>query len=226
MFHDRMEAGRTLASELTPYANRDDVVVLGLPRGGVPVAFEVAKRLHAPLDILVVRKLGTPHYEELAMGAIASGGVRVLNENVVANLNISKHAIDEVTAREEGELLRRERAYRGGAPAVDVAHKTVILVDDGIATGATFAAALEALKRQNPAHIVIAVPVASISALDRFADQVDEMTVLTTPELFFAVGQVYDDFSAVEDTEVMRLMAAAQSARPVTGVKHAARSQA
>src|SRR5712671_4832802 len=161
LFRDRREAGRLLAEKLSGYANRPDLLVLALPRGGVPVAYEVARALGAPLDVFVVRKLGVPGYEELAMGAVATGGVRVLNDQLVSRLGIPNHLIDAVAAREKQELARRERLYRGGRPPPDVRGRTAILVDDGLATGATMRAAILALRRQHPARIVVAVPTAS-----------------------------------------------------------------
>src|SRR5579885_449232 len=174
-FHNRMEAGQLLARQLLPYANRPDVLVLGLPRGGVPVAFEVARALRAPLDTLVVRKLGVPGQEELAMGAIASGGSRVLNPEVVQELGIPQEIIEAITAREQQELDRRERRFRGNRPELDVRGRTVILVDDGLATGATMRAAIAALRRQQPARLVIAVPVASRETCDALRLEVDEV---------------------------------------------------
>jgi putative phosphoribosyl transferase len=207
IFCDRSEAGKMLAVELNRYAYRPDVIVLGLPRGGVPVGFEIARHLHVPLDILLVRKLGTPDCEELAMGAIASGGVRVINERVVRGMHIPKSVLDDTTANEQREIARREKVYRGHAGPLNVAGKTVILVDDGIATGASLLAALAALRHLHPARVVIAVPVAASSARREFAGKADEVVVLTTPDDFFAVGQVYIDFDPVSDETVTRLMA-------------------
>src|ERR1700694_3139927 len=174
-FRDRREAGRLLAAKLAAYANRPDVIVLALPRGGVPVAYEVARALGAPLDVFVVRKLGVPGYEELAMGAVATGGVRVLNDQFVKRLGIPEHIIDAVAARERRELARRERLYRGGRPPPDARGRTVILVDDGLATGATMHAAIEALRQQNPARIVVAVPAASAETCAALRAEVDDV---------------------------------------------------
>jgi putative phosphoribosyl transferase len=207
-FRDRAEAGKLLAHQLTRYAGRTDLVVLGLPRGGVPVAYEVAKSLHAPLDVFIVRKLGVPGYEELAMGAIASGNVRVLNEEVLSAYRIPIGVVDEVTSRQKQELHRRELAYRGKRPPIDVQNKTVILVDDGIATGSTIKAAVRAVRRQGPAAIVIAVPVApdtSVAELEIEAE-VREVVTLFVPENFHAVGQWYEDFSQTTDEEVTELL--------------------
>src|SRR5438270_10267310 len=202
LFQDRHEAGRQLAAELTEYAGRDDVVVLALPRGGVPVAFEVAQALGAPLDVFLVRKLGVPGREELAMGAIATGGVRVLMPDVIQALGIPDRVIDAVAAREQQELERRERLYRGDRPPPDVRGRTVFLVDDGLATGSTMRAAAAALRQQRPARIVVAVPVAASSTCDEFRSEVDEIVCAATPEPFYAVGMWYDDFSQTSDEEV------------------------
>ena len=209
IFRDRAHGGQLLAAALMKYADRRDVIVLGLPRGGVPVAYEVAKKLHAPLDVMVVRKLGVPGWEELAMGAIASGGVRVINERVVREAQIPQERIDEVAAVELEELRRREIAYRGHAGAPDVSGKTVILVDDGIATGATIRAAVEALRQQNTARIVIAVPTAAADSCEMLEPMVDELLTLVRPVYFRAVGQWYDDFGQTTDAEVRELLAAA-----------------
>lgn len=212
-FRDRSEAGRLLASKLREYANRHDLVVLALPRGGVPVAFEVARALTAPLDVFVVRKLGVPGHEELAMGAIASGGVRVLNQDVVLGLGIPSEMIDMVAAQEEMELERREREYRGGAPPIDVQGRTVILVDDGLATGSSMRVAALALQKKNPARIIVAVPVGAPSTCAQFESVVDKVVCGITPEPFWAVGQWYQDFSQTTDEEVRDLLnRAAQSA--------------
>jgi len=206
LFRDRTEAGRALARRLTAYANRSDVTVLALPRGGVPVAFEVAKALNAPLDIFVVRKLGVPGHEELAMGAIASGGVRVINDDVMNHLGLPGAVIDAVAAREEKELTRRERAYRGVRPAPDVRGRTVILVDDGLATGPTMRAAAAALRKQQPARLIVAVPVAASQTCKEFKTEVDEIVCGETPEPFLGVGRWYHDFSQTSDEEVHRLL--------------------
>jgi predicted phosphoribosyltransferase len=213
-FQDRAQAGQMLAAELSRYAGRDDVLVLGLPRGGVPVATEVARALSAPLDVLIVRKLGVPGWEELAMGAIASGGVRVLNEAVVRAESIPDEVIDEVSRREMKELRRREAGYRGRTGAPDVAGKTVIVVDDGIATGATLKAAVLALSQQAPSRLVIAVPVTSPDARAALEPLVDAFVALRTPSDFRAVGQWYADFSHTTDDEVRRLLAHAEGAEP------------
>ena len=195
---------------MTEYAGRTDTLVLALPRGGVPVAFEVARALRAPLDIFLVRKLGVPGQEELAMGAIASGGVRVVNEDVVRHLGITPEVIDAVAAREQGELERRERAYRDERPAPDVRGRTVILVDDGLATGSTMRAAALALRQQGPARVVVAVPVASREACEEFRGEVDDIVCAATPEPFMGVGRWYEDFSQTTDEEVRELLARAQ----------------
>jgi predicted phosphoribosyltransferase len=205
-FRDRTEAGRLLASKLREYANRDDVVVLALPRGGVPVAFEVARALNAPMDVFVVRKLGVPGHEEVAMGAIASGGVRVLNEDVVLGLGIPDEIIDMVTAREEMELERREREYRGGRPPIEVQGRTVILVDDGLATGSSMRVAALAMEKKNPAQIIVAVPVGAPGTCAEFESVVDKVVCGVTPEPFWAVGQWYQDFSQISDEEVRDLL--------------------
>jgi putative phosphoribosyl transferase len=206
-FRDRAEAGRALARALSHYAGRDNVVVLALPRGGVPVGYEVAKELGAPLDVFLVRKLGVPGHEELAMGAIASGGVLVLDEGVLRWLGISEHQLQKTLAKELDELRRREAAYRGGRPLPDLKGKTVILVDDGLATGASMQAAARAVRRHEPARIVIAVPVASRATCDKFRDEVDEVVCAVTPAPFHAVGNWYEDFSQTTDDEVRELLA-------------------
>ena len=211
IFRNRSEAGKYLATRLANFANRDDVLVLALPRGGVPVAYEVARALHAPLDIYLVRKLGVPGHEELAMGAIASGGARVLNEDVVRYLRIPKSVIDSVAALELEELERREREYRGNRPEPDVRGKPVILIDDGLATGSTMRAAAEALRQQQPARIVVAVPVSAPQTCDEYRMGVDEIVCAVTPEPFYGVGQWYVDFSQTTDQEVRQLLAKAQA---------------
>jgi predicted phosphoribosyltransferase len=205
-FADRAAAGRALARRLAHYAGRADVVVLGLPRGGVVVAAEVARALHAPLDVYLVRKLGVPGHEELAFGAIASGGVRVLNEDIIAHLGLTDPVINAVAQREERELQRRERAYRGHRPAVDVTGRVVIVVDDGIATGATMAAAVRALRELGPARIVVAAPTAAASTVDAFRDQADEVVTVIAPEEFYGVGQWYVNFDQTTDEEVIALL--------------------
>ena len=206
LFEDRHHAGRHLAEKLMTYANRDDVTVLALPRGGVPVAFEVAKKLNAPLDVFLVRKLGVPGQEELAMGAIASGGIRVLNDDVVNYLGIPTPVIEAVASQEQRELERRERSYRGDAPPPDVKGRTVILIDDGLATGSTMRAAAAALRGLRPAHIVMAVPVAQPETCDEFREEVDEIVCALTPQPFHGVGLWYRDFSQTTDEEVQELL--------------------
>ena len=209
-FRDRNEAGRLLATKLAAYANRPDVVVLALPRGGVPVAYEVAVALGAPLDVFLVRKLGVPGYEELAMGAVATGGVRVLNDQVVDRLRVPSYVIDAVAAREQQELTQRERLYRGGRPPPSVRGRTVILVDDGLATGATMHAAVKALRQQQPARIVVAVPTAATETCDELKAEADEVICAITPDPFHAVGRWYEDFSQTTDEEVRDLLARSQ----------------
>jgi len=205
-FRDRCEAGRVLADRLTSYENRPDVLVLALPRGGVPVGYEVAHALQAPLDVFLVRKLGVPGHEELAMGAVATSGVRVLNDDVVKPLGISDHMIEAAAAQELEELNRRERLYRGGRPVPDMSGRTVILVDDGLATGATMRAAIQALRQQQPARVVVAVPTASPDICEALRSEADDVICVMTPEPFFAVGHWYDDFTQTTDDEVRRLL--------------------
>src|SRR4030088_2716508 len=207
LFRDRREAGRLLAEKLAPSKARLDVLVLALPRGGVPVAYEVARGLGAPLDVFVVRKLGVPGYEELAMGAIATGGVRVLNDQLVERLGIGEQAIAADAARERAGGERRERLYRGDRPPPDVRGRTVILVDDGLATGATMHAAIDALRLQNPARIVVAVPTASPETCEEMREKADDVICGITPEPFDAVGRWYRDFSQTTDEEVGVLLA-------------------
>jgi erythromycin esterase-like protein/predicted phosphoribosyltransferase len=209
-FHDRREAGRLLAAKLASYADRPDVIVLALPRGGVPVAYEVAQALRAPLDVFVVRKLGVTGYEELAMGAIATGGIRVLNKEIVEGLRIPDYVIDRVAAEEREELARRERAYRGGRPPLQVRGRTVILVDDGLATGATMRAAVMALRQHEPARIVVAVPTASPETCNELRAEVDEVVCAIMPDPFHAVGYWYEDFTQTTDQEVRELLARGQ----------------
>jgi predicted phosphoribosyltransferase len=217
MFRDRSEAGRKLAAALRPYAGRPDLIVLGAPRGGVPVAFEVAGELNAPLDVFVLRKLGVPWQEELAFGAIAQGGVRVLDESIVKMLGITPEQIEQVAAKELVELERRLRVYRGGRPPLDVRGRTVLLVDDGIATGSTMRAAIAALRKMQPARIVLAVPVAPPSTCQSLRREVDDLVCLDAPEFFFAISQFYLDFSPVSDEEVTDLLARAAAAASSAG---------
>ncbi|MBU7585883.1 MAG: phosphoribosyltransferase [Nostoc sp. TH1S01] len=205
-FYNRTEAGRLLAARLTEYANRPDVLVLGLPRGGVPVAFEVAKALDASLDVCLVRKLGVPGHKELAMGAIATGGVRVLNENVVDWLRIPQATIDEVAAIEMRELERRNIAYRGNRPLPKVKNHTIILVDDGIATGATIRAAIATLKKQQPRELVVAVPVAGVATCEELQAEVDKVVCVMMPEDLYAIGIWYENFEQTTDAEVCELL--------------------
>ena len=205
-FSNRAEAGRLLAEKLEKYAGAGDGIVLGLPRGGVPVAYEVAKRLRAPLDVFIVRKLGVPGFEELAAGAIASGGVRVLNEDVVRAIPYASEAIEAVTAKETAELQRREQTYREGRSAPELRDKIVILVDDGLATGATMRAAVKALRQRGAAKIVVAVPVGPPDTCQGIAQVADETICLSTPPFFQAVGQYYEDFSQTSDDDVRELL--------------------
>jgi putative phosphoribosyl transferase len=201
-FRNRTEAGGALARELMAYSDRQDVVVLALPRGGVPIGFEIAHALHAPLEVFLVRKLGVPGYEELAMGAIATGGTRVLNESVVAQLRITAEQIEEVAQREGRELERREQVFRGEHTPVPFGDRICILVDDGLATGSTMRAAVTALRKQNPRSIIVAVPVASAEVCEQFESLADEVVCLFTPEPFLAVGRWYDDFAQLGDEDV------------------------
>jgi len=205
-FHDRREAGRLLAERLARYVGTDDLLVLGLPRGGVPVAFEVARALRAPLDVFVVRKLGVPGYAELALGAVASGGVRVLNEDVVAAVGLDKDAIERVAERELAEVERREREYRGGRPPLELRGKVALLVDDGLATGASMRAAALAARELGPKQVIVAVPVAADHTCDEFRHDVDEVVCAFTPEPFYAVGLWYENFEQTSDEEVRELL--------------------
>ncbi len=206
-FRDRTDAGEQLAGLLREYADRSDVLVLGLPRGGVPVAAVVARELHAPLDVFVVRKLGVPEYPELAMGAIASGGATALNADVIRSLGISERAFEEVVRREQEELKRRERTYRDGLPPLAVAGKTVILVDDGIATGSTMTAAISGLRQLGAGKIVVATPVIAPSTERNIALVTDKLVAVLVPDEFYGVGGFYGDFSQTTDAEVRDLFA-------------------
>jgi predicted phosphoribosyltransferase len=205
-FRDRSEAGRLLARSLQRFKSRPDVLVLALPRGGVPVAYEVALNLKAPLDVFVVRKLGVPGRKELAMGAIATGGIRALNESVIRLLNIPQTVIEAVATSEGEELQRRERLYRGGKPPLDVKSKTIILIDDGLATGSTMKAAIAALRRQNPARIIVAVPLAPPETCRELEDDADEVVCPVMPEPFYAIGEWYESFEQTTDSEVSDLI--------------------
>jgi len=216
-FQDRIEGGQLLARQLACYANRPDVIVLGLPRGGVMVAAEVARLLGAPLDLFLVRKLGAPINEELAIGAIASGGVRVLNGQIIERLGLTDDIIGAISAREQHELERRERAYRGHRPPLEVEGKIVILVDDGIATGATMHAAVDALRQQGPARIVVAAPTAAASTVEEFAGEADEVVVVSAPTEFYGVGQWYEDFRQTTDEEVCELLDRVNTPRAKAG---------
>ncbi|HEY7112058.1 MAG TPA: phosphoribosyltransferase [Thermoanaerobaculia bacterium] len=214
---DRREAGRLLGRALGRYAGQGNVIVLALPRGGVPVAFEIARALGAPLDVLVVRKLGAPGQEELAVGAIASGGIRVLDAELVRSLGLTREAIRRVEAREAAELERRERAYRGDRPPAAVEGRTVIVVDDGVATGSTLVAAIAAVRERHPAAVVAAVPVGPAATIARLGQLADEVVCLATPSPFRAVGEFYSEFGQTSDEEVRRLLAAETHATPALG---------
>ncbi|MEX0744059.1 MAG: phosphoribosyltransferase family protein [Phycisphaeraceae bacterium] len=205
-FHDRAEAGRVLAELMRPYAGREDVMVLALPRGGVPVAFEVARALGAPLDLIAVRKLGVPGHEELAMGAIAVGGARVLNDEVISHLHIGRSTLDRITEQQRVEVERLEHAYRGDRPRPALRDRCVILVDDGLATGATMAAAVEAALRELPRRVVVAVPVAPPDTCERLSGRANEVIAVAKPELFGGVGQWYLNFEQTTDDEVRDLL--------------------
>jgi predicted phosphoribosyltransferase len=206
IYSDRADAGKALAAHLQKYGDRDDVLVLGLPRGGVPVAYEVARSLRVPFDIFLVRKLGVPGHEELAMGALASGGVRVMNDAITRQLGISQDAVERVAGREQQELERRERLYRGDRPPPAVQGRTVILIDDGLATGSTMRAAAAALRQMRPNKIIVAVPVAAAETCEALRGEVDEVVCVDTPEPFLAVGAWYADFSQTSDDEVRELL--------------------
>jgi len=205
-FHDRADAGRAVAADLAAYAGRPDVIVLALPRGGVPVAYEVARALGAPLDVFLVRKLGLPGHEEFAMGAIASGGIRLINEEVVREFGVTEAEIAAISAAEEQELQRRERQYRRDRPSPTLEGMTAILVDDGLATGATMHAAVLALRQERPARIIVAVPVAAAETCDAFREIVDDIVCAETPAPFYAVGLWYENFSQTTDEEVQNLL--------------------
>lgn len=216
-YRDRREAGRVLARLLEKYRGRDDVIVLALPRGGVPVAYEVARHLRAPLDVFVVRKLGVPGQEELAMGAIASGGVRFLNQDVLRHVGISPGIIDGVARRETEEIARRERQYRGNRPYPNLSGRVVILVDDGLATGSTMRAAVSAVRQRSPKKVVVAAPVAAAATCEEFESIADEIVCARTPEVFHAVSSWYDDFRQTADEEVRELLDAAERERAGVG---------
>ncbi len=220
IFRDRRHAGRVLAQHLGDYAHRFDVVVLALPRGGVPVAYEVALAIEAPLDVFVVRKLGVPGYSELAMGAIASGGLTLLSSELIAQLGISQEAVETAIAREAEELARRERLYRRNRPALDVAGKTVILVDDGLATGATMRAAVAAVRKLGPKSIVVAVPTAASESCAELRSVSDGCVCVTTPEYFRAVGEWYVNFDQTTDDEVRQLIEDAAADRTPAAPAH------
>ena len=225
-YHNRVEAGRRLATALAEYGDLPDVLVLALPRGGVPIGAEVARALHAPLDVFIVRKLGVPSHPELAMGAIASGGVRIIDHSMMEQFGVTEAELAAVAAAEAQELERRERLYREGRPTPDVAGRTVILVDDGLATGATMKAATTALRAQQPGRLVVAVPIAAPETCAAMRELVDEIVCAATPEPFLAVGMWYEDFSETSDEQVRELLAMAAQALPAvihraTGGQHA-----
>jgi putative phosphoribosyl transferase len=206
LFRDRADAGRALAARGTPSLSDVNPLILALPRGGVPVAFEVARALRAELDIFLVRKLGVPGHEELAMGALASGGVRFLNRELISDLHLSQRTIEQITAREQRELERREALYRAGRPAIPIRDRHVVLIDDGLATGASMKAASKALRAEEPRCVTLAVPVAAQQTCDEFRDAVDEVICLETPDPFVAVGIWYEDFEQISDEEVRALL--------------------
>jgi predicted phosphoribosyltransferase len=222
-FRDRAQAGSALAERLRHYRGRDDLVVLGLPRGGVPVAFQLAQSLGAPLDVFVVRKLGAPGQEELALGAIASGGVRVINDAVVRELGLDEGTLEHAAAVAGRELARREELYRNGRPSVEVAGRTAILVDDGLATGASMRAAARAVRQRNPERVVVAVPVAARQTCEDLAAEVDEIVCLEMPTPFLAVGSWYDEFGQTTDDEVRELLARAAVQGPKDDVGYPGR---
>jgi predicted phosphoribosyltransferase len=216
IYRDRFEAGTALAELVSRFSDREDAVVLALPRGGVPIGYQIAKRLRVPLDVFVVRKLGVPFQPELAMGAIATGGIRVLNDSIVRELGIPPEVIDAVAKKEEQELQRRERDYRGDRPALQIRGKTLILVDDGLATGTSMRSAVEALRQQGPARLIVAVPVASRETCESFQNLADEVICAATPMPFVAVGQWYTQFDQTSDAEVRELLARAERERTRT----------
>lgn len=209
-FLDRHDAGRQLARKLSKYADQENVILLALPRGGVPVACEIAQIIKAPMDLLIVRKLGMPGEEELAIGAIASGGIRILNEDIIDILGINQMTVDRVTDQETAELQRREQQYRGGRPTPDLRDRKVILVDDGLATGATMLAAIRSVRTQHPAQVIVAIPTASTQAVYLLRQEVDEVLYVMTPEPFEGVGRWYEDFAQTTDDEVRALLKAAE----------------
>jgi len=213
-FRDRTEAGQVLARCLQQYKNQPDVLILGLPRGGVPVAYEVAREMKAPLDVFIVRKLGVPGHEELGMGAIATGGVRILQEGIVRDLGISPETIEAVSAREQAELERRERLYRGDRPAPTIKGRTIVIVDDGLATGSTMKAAIQAVRQQDPRQVIVAVPTAPSETCEQLKGSADHVVCALTPEPFFAVGGSYADFTQITDEEVRDLIASAVNISP------------
>jgi putative phosphoribosyl transferase len=216
LFQDRVDAGKKLAERVVARVHDPDALVLGLPRGGVPVAFQVARVLHAELDVFLVRKLGLPGQEELAIGAIASGGVRVLNESLLAELQLSPTVVEQIAKREEQELKRREEIYREGRPAQPVQGRVVIIVDDGLATGASMKAAAQAVRLQGPKRLIAAVPVAALETCSEFRMTVDEIICAYTPQPFLSVGMWYEDFSQTTDEEVQRLLEQAARLQPFT----------
>jgi predicted phosphoribosyltransferase len=217
-FRNRSDAGRILAGKLSQYADHPDAMVLALPRGGVPVGYEISRALNIPLDVLIVRKLGVPGNDELAMGAIASGGIRILNRNVVESLRIPPDAIEAVEKREFLELMRREAAYRGNRPSLDIHGRILILVDDGMATGSTMRVAISALRQQKAKRIIVAVPVAPPTVRWEMEKLVDEFVALSTPEDFYGVGQWYDDFTQTSDDTVYEMLRMGRKIQPLEKV--------
>jgi predicted phosphoribosyltransferase len=221
LFSDRRDAGRQLAARLTHLAGRPRLIVLGLPRGGVPVAGLVAQALGAPVDVFVVRKLGVPGHEELAMGAVATGGIRVINTETVATFGIPRRLVDEVTVEEQREVARRDQAYRGTRPFPDLSQATVVLVDDGVATGSTMLAALHALRQYAPARLIAAAPVMARSAVTALGQVADEVVTVATPEPFFGVGEWYRDFTQTSDAEVLATLGGTAPGTSLAGSAHA-----